>query len=153
MAVLAGECRDPERTIGRATLIAAPIIAVMFILGTSAVLAFSSPAQVDLIAPIPQTITRGLGTLGIASIVAPLANLMLTSRLVANSSIVFTGQQGGAENGRPQVVHGLPAFSNSVNSILFVGAVSLAFGLAGISGWGTGGISTAGQRGGYSLRS
>lgn len=142
VAVLAGECRDPERTIGRATLIAAPIIAVMFILGTSAVLAFSSPAQVDLIAPIPQTITRGLGTLGIASIVAPLAILMLTSRLVANSSIVFTG------NTRMPMVAGwdrlLPAwfttlhprFRTPVNSILFVGAVSLAFGLAGIVGVG-----------------
>jgi len=84
VAVLAGECRNPERTIGRATLIAAPIIAVMFILGTSAVLAFSSPAQVDLIAPIPQTITRGLGSLGIAAIVGPAAILMLTSRSLAN---------------------------------------------------------------------
>jgi len=142
VAVLAGECRNPERTIGRATLIAAPIIAVMFILGTSAVLAFSSPAQVDLIAPIPQTITRGLGSLGVASIVAPVAILMLTSRLIANSSIVFTG------NTRMPMVAGwdrlLPAwftrlhprFRTPVNSIVFVGAVSLAFGLAGIAGVG-----------------
>ena len=142
VAVLAGECRNPERTIGRATVIAAPIIAVMFILGTSAVLAFSSPAQVDLIAPIPQTITRGLGSLGIVSIVAPAAILMLTSRLVANSSIVFTG------NTRMPMIAGwdrllpawftklLPWFHTPVNSILFVGAVSLAFGLAGIAGVG-----------------
>ncbi|HEY2376991.1 MAG TPA: APC family permease [Gemmatimonadaceae bacterium] len=142
VAVLAGECRNPERTIGRATLIAAPIIAVMFILGTSAVLAFSTPAQVDLIAPIPQTITRGFGSLGIASLVAPLAILMLTSRLVANSSIVFTG------NTRMPMVAGwdrlLPAwftrlhprFRTPVNSILFVGAVSFAFGIVGIIGVG-----------------
>ena len=142
VAVLAGECRNPERTIGRATLIAAPIIAVMFILGTSAVLAFSTPAQVDLIAPIPQTITRGLGSLGIASIAAPAVILMLTSRLVANSSIVFTG------NTRMPMVAGwdrlLPAwftklhprFRTPTNSIVFVGAVSLVFGLAGIAGVG-----------------
>ena len=142
VAVLAGECRDPERTIGRATLIAAPIIAVMFILGTSAVLAFSAPGQVDLIAPIPQTITRGLGSLGAAAVVGPIVILMLTSRLVANSSIVFTG------NTRMPMVAGwdrlLPAwftrlhprFRTPVNSILFVGAVSLAFGLAGIAGVG-----------------
>jgi amino acid transporter len=142
VAVLAGECRDPERTIGRATLIAAPIIAVMFILGTSAVLAFSTPGQVDLIAPIPQTITRGLGSLGAAAIVGPMVILMLTSRLVANSSIVFTG------NTRMPMVAGwdrlLPAwftrlhprYRTPVNSILFVGAVSLAFGLAGIAGVG-----------------
>jgi amino acid transporter len=142
VAVLAGECRNPERTIGRATLIAAPIIAVMFILGTSAVLAFSTPAQVDLIAPIPQTITRGLGSLGFASVVGPVAILMLTSRAVANSSIVFTG------NTRMPMVAGWdrllpvwftrlhPRFRTPVNSILFVGAVSLAFGLIGIIGVG-----------------
>jgi hypothetical protein len=87
VAVLAGECRNPEKTIGWSTLIAAPIIAVMFILGTSAVLAFSTPAQVDLIAPIPQTIRRGLGSLGAATIVGPIVILMLTSRSMANSSI------------------------------------------------------------------
>jgi amino acid transporter len=142
VAVLAGECRNPERTIGRATLIAAPIIAVMFILGTSAVLAFSSPAQVDLIAPIPQAIKAGLGSLGAASFVGPLVILMLTSRSLANSSIVFTG------NTRMPMVAGwdrlLPAwftrlhprFRTPVNSIVFVGAVSLAFGLAGIVGVG-----------------
>lgn len=142
VAVLAGECRDPERTIGRATMIAAPIIAVMFILGTSAVLAFSTPGQVDLIAPIPQTITRGFGSLGIASVMGPLVILMLTSRLVANSSIVFTG------NTRMPMVAGwdrlLPAwftrlqprFRTPVNSILFVGAVSLVFALVGIAGVG-----------------
>ena len=142
VAVLAGECRDPERTIGRATVIAAPIIAVMFILGTSSVLAFSTPGQVDLIAPIPQTIIRGLGSLGAAAAVGPIVILMLTSRLVANSSIVFTG------NTRMPMVAGwdrlLPAwftrlhprYRTPVNSILFVGAVSLAFGLAGIVGVG-----------------
>jgi amino acid transporter len=142
VAVLAGECRSPERTIGRATIIAAPIIAAMFILGTSAVLAFSSPAQVDLIAPIPQTITRGLGALGIASLVAPVAILMLTSRLVANSSIVFTGNTrmpmvAGWDRLLPRWFTTLhPRFRTPVNSILFVGAVSLAFGIAGIIGVG-----------------
>lgn len=142
VAVLAGECKDPERTIGRATLIAAPIIAVMFILGTSAVLAFSTPDQVDLIGPIPQALRRGFGSLGMATLVAPVAILLLTSRTIANSSIVFTG------NTRMPMVAGwdrlLPSwftrlharFRTPVNSILFVGAVSLAFSLAGIVGVG-----------------
>ena len=42
VAILAGEARAPARNIGRSVMIAAPIIAVMFILGTSSVLAFSS---------------------------------------------------------------------------------------------------------------
>ena len=142
VAVLAGECRDPQRTIGRATMIAAPVIAVMFILGTSSVLAFNGPEQVDLIGPIPQAFRTAFGTSGAAALLAPVAILMLTSRTIANSSIVFTG------NTRMPMVAGwdrlLPAwftrlhprFRTPMNSILFVGAVSLAFGLAGIVGVG-----------------
>ena len=142
VAVLAGECKDPERTIGRATLIAAPIIAVMFILGTSAVLAFSTPEQVDLIGPIPQALRRGFGSLGIASLVAPVAILLLTSRTIANSSIVFTGNTrmpmvAGWDRLLPSWFTRLhPRFRTPVNSVLFVGAVSLAFSLAGIAGVG-----------------
>ncbi len=39
VAIHAGECRDPVRSISRSVLVAAPIIAVMFILGTATVLA------------------------------------------------------------------------------------------------------------------
>ena len=39
VAIHAGECRDPVRSITRATAIAAPIIVLMFVLGTSSVLA------------------------------------------------------------------------------------------------------------------
>ena len=40
---MAGETHAPARTINRSVLIAAPIIALMFILGTSSVLAFVRP--------------------------------------------------------------------------------------------------------------
>src|SRR6185295_460470 len=39
VAIHTGECRDPMRAITRSVLLAAPIIAAMFILGTSSVLA------------------------------------------------------------------------------------------------------------------
>lgn len=143
IAVLAGECRDPERTIGRATLIAAPIIAVMFILGTSAVLAFVPPERVDLIGPIPQVLRAGFrGNGGLVAFVPSAAILLLTLRTVANSSIVFTG------NTRMPMVAGwdhlLPEwftrlhrrYRTPVNSILFVAASSVAFSLAGILGVG-----------------
>ena len=39
VAIHAGECRDPVRSITRATAIAAPIIVLMFMLGTASVLA------------------------------------------------------------------------------------------------------------------
>src|SRR5436305_13271756 len=40
VAILAGETRSPARDIGRSVIIASPVIALMFILGTSSVLAF-----------------------------------------------------------------------------------------------------------------
>src|SRR5262249_47016831 len=46
VAILAGECRTPERNIGRSVIIAAPIIALMFILGTASVLAYVRPDEV-----------------------------------------------------------------------------------------------------------
>ena len=62
IAILAGECRAPARNISRSVLISAPIIALMFILGTGSVLAFVTPDQVDLIAPIPQVLSRGFSS-------------------------------------------------------------------------------------------
>src|SRR5580765_3708356 len=64
VAIHAGEARDPVRTIGRSVALAAPIIAVMFILGTSAVLALVPQDQIDLIAPVPQVLSIGFGPLG-----------------------------------------------------------------------------------------
>ena len=65
VAIHAGECRNPVRTIGRSVLIAAPVIAVMFILGTSSVLALIPHDQIDLIAPIPQVLSAGFAPLGL----------------------------------------------------------------------------------------
>src|SRR5438876_4854742 len=64
IAILAGECRAPARNISRSVLISAPIIALMFILGTGSVLAFVSPDKVDLIAPIPQVFSRAFSSFG-----------------------------------------------------------------------------------------
>ena len=105
-------------------------------------LAFSTPEQVDLIAPIPQAIRRGIGSLGAAAFIAPIVILLLTSRSFANSSIVFTGNTrmpmvAGWDRLLPSWFTKLhPRFRTPVNSIVFVGAVSLAFGLAGIVGVG-----------------
>src|SRR5438105_11069378 len=54
VAILAGETRAPARDIGRSVIIASPIIALAFILGTSSVLAFVGNNPLDLIRPLPQ---------------------------------------------------------------------------------------------------
>jgi len=142
VAIHAGESRDPVRTIGRSVAVAAPVIAVMFILGTSSVLSLIPQDQIDLIAPIPQILSVGLGPLGVVASIAPLAIIaMLTIRL-AQASVMFTG------NTRLPMVAGwdslLPAWftklharhKTPVNSILFVGAATLFMGIVGLIGVG-----------------
>src|SRR6185503_9070063 len=60
VAILAGESRDAVRTIGRSVIISAPIIALMFILGTSSVLTFLGSQPINVIGPIPQTMRIAL---------------------------------------------------------------------------------------------
>ena len=52
VAIHAGECRDPVRTITRSVALAAPVIAGMFILGTSSVLALV-PQSVPMAGALP----------------------------------------------------------------------------------------------------
>jgi amino acid transporter len=142
VAVLAGETKDAARTITRSTIIAAPIIAAMFILGTDAVLAFVPIDQINLIGPIPQVLRIGFGVSGIGTVAAALAILLITGRTVANSSILFTATSrmpmvAGWDNLMPRWFTTLhPRFRTPVNSILFVGLVAMVFGAAGIAGVG-----------------
>ncbi len=142
VAVLAGETKNPEKSIGRATLIAAPIIAAMFILGTNAVLAFVPVDQINLIGPIPQVLRIGFGGSAAGAVVAGAAILMLTTRTIANASIGFTGTTrmpmvAGWDDLLPKWFTKLhPRFRTPVNSVLFVGLVALAFGAVGIAGVG-----------------
>src|SRR5438034_4394185 len=66
VAILAGETRAPARDIGRSVIIASPVIALMFILGTSSVLGFIGNNPIDLIGPVPQTLRLGLRSFPIA---------------------------------------------------------------------------------------
>jgi amino acid transporter len=54
VAVFAGETRDAGRTIMRSAWIAAPIIAVIYILMTGSVLTYIPAVKVDLTGPVPQ---------------------------------------------------------------------------------------------------
>src|SRR6185295_3033201 len=64
VAIHAGESRNPVRSIGRSVIVAAPLIALMFLFGTGSVLSLIPQDQIDLIAPIPQVLSVGFGPLG-----------------------------------------------------------------------------------------
>src|ERR1044071_4478503 len=143
VAILAGECKTPARNIGRSVLIAAPVIALMFILGTSSVLAFFKPEEVDLIGPIAQVLTRGFGLLGagVGSVVS-LVILAVVARQVALMSIYLTANArlplvAGWDDLLPEWFTRLHArYRTPVNSIVLVGALALGLGLLGLVGVG-----------------
>jgi amino acid transporter len=61
VAVFAGETRDAGRTIMLSAWIAAPVIAVIYILMSGAMLAYIPAAKVDLTGPIPQLLAAAFG--------------------------------------------------------------------------------------------
>jgi amino acid transporter len=142
VAIHAGECKDPVRTIGRSVAVAAPIIAVMFILGTSSVLTLVPQDQIDLIAPVPQVLSMGFGSLGFFAAVAPVTIMALLAIRLAQSSVMFAGNTrlpmvAGWDNLLPTWFTRLHAkYKTPVNSILFVGAVTLALAVVGLIGVG-----------------
>jgi glutamate:GABA antiporter len=91
VAILAGESRQPARTIGQSVWIASPIICAMFILGTSTVVAFVPQSSIDFIAPIPQTMRAALGQTGVGNLIAMSAIFLIELRLLGAASMIFTG--------------------------------------------------------------
>jgi glutamate:GABA antiporter len=142
VAILAGECRDPARTIGRSVLIAVPVIAAMFIFGTSSVVALVPNAQIDLVSPIPQTLTIGFAGLGVAGLIVPALIVLLLMRQIGTVTLLFAGNTrlpmvAGWDGLLPAwFTHLHPRFRTPVNSVLTVGALTMAFTLAGQIGVG-----------------
>ncbi len=142
VAIHAGEARDPVRSIGRSVVVAAPIIAAMFILGTSSVLALIPIDQIDLIAPIPQILSVGFGPLGFIAAIVPAAIVAMLSIRLAQASVMFGGNTrlpmvAGWDNLLPEWFTRLHArYRTPVNSILFVGAATIFMGIVGLIGVG-----------------
>jgi amino acid transporter len=143
VALMAGEAKRPDRTIPQSVMIATPLIALMFILGTSTVLAFVPRDQIDLVSPIPQTLTYGVRGLGVASYIAPVLIVLLLTRLLGALNMMFAGNTrlpmvAGWDGLLPKWFTRLhPKSRTPINSILFVGAVTLALALGSLAGSGT----------------
>jgi amino acid transporter len=165
VAIFAGECRNPARNLTRSVLITAPFIALIYIFATSSILAFVSPEAVDVVGPIPQALRLGLRGLGIgvphvgvphvspllrdmgssaglAGLIVPLVIVLLFMNYPTSFSVYFS-----ASARLPMVAgwdHLLPAwftrlhvkYKTPVNSILFLGAITLAGSAAALIGVG-----------------
>jgi amino acid transporter len=136
VAILAGETRSPARNIGRSVVIASPIIAIAFILGTSSVLAFIGDKPIDLIGPVPQTLNLGLQFFPIASAIASIAIILMTIKTIASTSVHVTGGSrlpmvAGWDRLLPSWFSRLhPKFKTPINSVIFVSALTLTIAIA-----------------------
>jgi amino acid transporter len=132
VAIFAGECRNPARNLTRSVLITAPFIALIYIFATSSVLAFVAPDAVDVVGPIPQALSLGSRAFGLAGFVVPFAIVLLFVNYPTSFSVYFS-----ASSRLPMVAgwdHLLPDWftrlhakhKTPVNSILFLGTVTMA---------------------------
>jgi amino acid transporter len=142
VAIFAGESHNPARNIARSILVTAPLIGLLYVLGTSAILAFVSPDAIDVIGPIPQALVRGFAMLGVSGSLAPIVILLLLMNYLCSYPLYF------AANSRLPLVAGWdhllprwftplhPKYRTPVNSILFMGGVALATSMAVLIGVG-----------------
>jgi len=142
VAILAGECRDAARSIGRSVIIAAPLIAAMFVLGTSSVVALVPRDKIDLISPISQALTLGTRPADPGAALIPLVITALLLSFIASMALtfVFTTRLplvAGWDNLLPEWFGRLhPKRKTPTHSILFVGAVAFALAMTGVLGAG-----------------
>lgn len=140
VAIFAGESRDPAKIIGRSIMIAAPVIALLFILGTASVLFFVPVKDIDLVSPVPQVLAIATRPLGAAAQVASAAIMAVLGMRIAQASLNFSATArlpmvAGWDHLLPRWFTKLhPAHRTPVNSILFVGAATLTCSLVGITG-------------------
>jgi amino acid transporter len=149
IAIFAGESRSPARNIARSVLISAPIIALLYIFGTSSILAFVSPDTVDVIGPIPQAITSGFAMLlgkatgGVIGALAPMVILLLLMNYLSSYTLYFSANArlpmvAGWDHLLPKWFTPLhPKYRTPVNSILFMGGVAFAASVAVLIGSGS----------------
>ena len=142
VAIFAGESRSPGRNLARSILFTAPLIALMYILGTGSILAFVSPDAIDVIGPIPQALRVALGATGIGAIVVPIVVLLLLTNYLSSYTLYFSTNTrlplvAGWDHLLPRwftVLH--PKYRTPINSILFMGGIALAASTAVLIGAG-----------------
>jgi len=142
VAIFAGECRNPARNLTRSVLITAPFIALIYIFATSSILAFISPESVDVVGPIPQALRLGSRAFGFSGFIVPLAIVLLFVNYPTSFSVYFSASArlpmvAGWDHLLPEWFTRLHArYKTPVNSILVLGAVTLAGSVVALIGVG-----------------
>jgi amino acid transporter len=142
MAIFAGEARNAVKTIAWSVIIAAPIIALMFMMGTSSVVALVPRDKIDLVMPISQALSLGTRPGELGASLMPLVLVALLYSLVASQVLTFglTSRLplvAGWDNLLPAWFGRLhPRHRTPANSILFVGVAAFAVAISAVAGSG-----------------
>jgi amino acid transporter len=136
VAVFAGETRNPARSVMRSAWIAAPLIAVIYLGVTGALLTYTPAGQVDLNGPIPQLLGAGFGNgggSGLVWLLGAFANSAFAIATVAQYAVIV------AETSRlpmvaawdhlipPAFTRLHPRFRTPTVSLITIVAVAFAF--------------------------
>src|SRR5205814_4516762 len=91
---------------------------------------------IDLIGPVPQTLRLGLRSFPIAGAIASIGIVLMTVRSISSTSVHVTGSSrlpmvAGWDHLLPGWFSGLhPRYKTPINSIIFVGAVTLVIAIS-----------------------
>ncbi len=141
-AIFAGESRNPAIHLRRAIFFAAPLIALLYILGTDSILAYVPAEKIDVIGAIPQALRVALGSSSVAQTIVPLAILLLLTNYLSSFSLNFAANTrlpmcAGWDHLLPAWFTRLhPKYRTPVNSILFLGGVTMTASAAVLIGVG-----------------
>ena len=142
VAIFAGECRNPERNLARSILFTAPVIALLYVLGTRAILVFVPAEAVDVTAAIPQALSRSFNSFGISGIILRASVLLLLTNYLSTFNINFNGcarlpMVAGWDHLLPAWFTRLhPKYKTPINSIYFAGAVAMVLSMVALIGVG-----------------
>jgi amino acid transporter len=87
-SIFSEECRKPKNDVARSVFIAAPLIALMYIVVTSCIQAYIPLAQVDVAAPVSQAMQVGFGPTALGRALMALAVAGFTFALVSAFVVV-----------------------------------------------------------------
>jgi amino acid transporter len=142
MAIFSSETHNPARILSRAIALTTVPIALLYVFGTSGILAFVSPNSADMVAPIPQALRLGLQGIRYASVLVPLSIGFLLINYLATFGLNFAGNSrlpmvAGWDRLLPEWFTRLhPVHRTPVNSIWFLGAVAAVASLGTLIGVG-----------------
>jgi amino acid transporter len=138
VAIFAGECHTPERNIARSVWIAAPGIALLYILGTCGMLAYVPRDRIDLIAPVSQILGAALHSSALAAALGGGAILALlfayfTQTVACVAQVSRLPMVAGWDGLLPERFSALhPRYRTPVQSIAVVVTICVVLGAASL---------------------